>query len=105
MGKGQVAEVVSATAVTVAFCSGGSSDAQVLNGGPHAVQGASVKKGQPIAYIEQLGTFMPVEVSLVSSNHKFLILNSAQIRTRFELLQSFESCKRILATASKGWLF
>ena len=26
------------------------------------MQGAKVKKGQPIAFIEQLGTFVPVEV-------------------------------------------
>ena len=31
---------------------------------PWVWQGASVKKGQTLAYIEQLGTFVPVEVGV-----------------------------------------
>lgn len=34
-----------------------------------ALQGDKVKKGQTVAYIEQLGTFVPVEVKL----HTFLL--------------------------------
>ena len=30
-----------------------------------AMQGDKVKKGQTVAYIEQLGTFVPVEVNLL----------------------------------------
>lgn len=49
--------------------------------------GDQVKKGQPLAYVEQLGTFVPIEAPQAGEIAKFLLEDGAPVEYRQEVVE------------------